>query len=146
MPNCLTSGVQRSTYQPNLRVGKPLFLRSVAAGVFSEHVVCTILPAEEASGKWTKMSMLTLLVAWRWRGKTRSANQRQKTEKPIVPSIPELATLVSFRRFPTQTTTAQQSGLPAHPLGPVVWLSGNASHLPQAFCLRRFLRHTRHEI
>ena len=31
----------------------------------SGHVACSLLPAEEASGKRTKMPMLTLLVAWR---------------------------------------------------------------------------------
>ena len=59
----LTSGVQRSTYQPNLRVGKPLFCE--AWRPVGRPVVCTLLPAEEASGKRTKMPMLTLLVAWR---------------------------------------------------------------------------------
>ena len=85
MPDCLTSGVQRSTYQPNLRVGKPLFCEAWRPAC--RPTVYTLPPAEEASGKRTKMSMLTLLVAWRWRGKTRSANQKQKTEKPIVPSF-----------------------------------------------------------
>ena len=83
----LTSGVQRSTYQPNLRVGKPLFCEAWRPGFYCRTGVCTLLPAEEASGKRTKMPMLTLLVAWGWRGKTRSANQKQKTEKPIVPSF-----------------------------------------------------------
>ena len=40
------------------------FLRSLAAGG-SRPTVYALLPAEEASGKRTKMSMLTLLVAWR---------------------------------------------------------------------------------
>ena len=69
--------------------------------------------------------MLTLLVAWRWReGKPAPASQRSETEKPIVPSFSTLATLVSSRRFPTQTTTVQQMAVQPHPLRAcslVVW-------------------------
>ena len=136
MPNCLTSGVQRSTYQPNLRVGKPLFCEAWRLGFSCGTGVCTLLPAEEASGKRTKMSMLTLLVAWGWRGKTRSANQKRKTEKPIVPSV-----ITRHSRFFSSVSNSDNNSTtvcadPAHPLRPVVCLSGNASHLPQAFCLR----------
>ena len=41
--------------------------------------------------------------------------------------------LVGFQHRQQQHNRWRTSRIP---LGPVVWLSGNASHLPQAFCLR----------
>ena len=112
---CLTSGVQRSTYQPNLRVGKPLFCE--AWRPVGRPVVCTLLPAEEASGKRTKMSMLTLLVLGAKRGKASLSQPRSETRETDCSEYSTLTSL-SFLSIVSNTDNNKQlamSGLAASP-------------------------------
>ena len=67
--------------------------------------------------------MLTLLVAWCWRGKTRSANQKQKTEKPIVPSFCTRHSrfFSSVSNTDNNSTTERLIRIPLGACGLVVW-------------------------
>jgi len=81
----------------------------VAAGVLSEPGVCTLLPAEEASGKQTKMSMLTFtssLALEREKPAPPTKAENRETDCSEFPNSPLSFLLVGFQHRQQQHNRA----------------------------------------
>ena len=106
-----------------LRVGKPLFCEAWRLGFCVTHGMYTS-SSRGSKRKADKMSMLTFTSSLALgEGKPAPPTKSRKPRNRLF-RVSGLVTLVSSRRFPTQTTTVQQMADQPHPLRAcslVVW-------------------------
>ena len=119
MPDCLTPGVQRSTYQPNLRVGKPLFCEAWRPACRPTSMYTSSSQGSKQKADKNVDANFTRCLALR-EGKPLSAIQGQKPRNRLfrVFRLSSLSFLLSVSNNNNNNTNRQRCKLRIQPTKP----------------------------